>query len=62
MKEYYINDAGNQVHLLGESVLARCAELEGKSVVFPENGYHGDYIKKLAKEFIAQVAARRTHA
>src|SRR5579871_6891909 len=29
-REYYINDAGNQIQMLGESLLARCAELEGK--------------------------------
>jgi arginyl-tRNA synthetase len=54
-REYYINDAGNQVQMLGESVLARASELEGKNVTFPENGYHGDYVKDLAKEFLAQV-------
>ena len=56
-REYYINDAGNQVQMLGESLLARCAELEGKTVVFPENGYHGDYVKDLAKAFLAEVQA-----
>ncbi len=60
-REYYINDAGNQVQMLGESVLARLAELEGKTVVFPENGYHGEYIKDLAKEFSAETpSAERT--
>ena len=54
-REYYINDAGNQVHMLGESLLARCAEQEGKTVAFPENGYHGDYVKDLAKEFLASL-------
>ncbi len=53
-REYYINDAGNQVRLLGESLLARCAELEGKQFIFPENGYHGDYVKELAKEFLTE--------
>ncbi len=56
-REYYINDAGNQVQMLGESLLARCAELEGKTVSFPENGYHGDYVKGLAQEFMAEVPA-----
>ncbi|MDD4003591.1 MAG: arginine--tRNA ligase [Elusimicrobiaceae bacterium] len=41
--EFYINDAGNQVRLLGESVLAR---RKGKTVA--EEGYHGDYVKDLA--------------
>src|SRR5258708_4809793 len=54
-REYYINDAGNQVQMLGESLLARVAELEGKPLVLPENGYHGDYVKDLAKEFLSEV-------
>jgi arginyl-tRNA synthetase len=56
-REYYVNDAGNQVQMLGQSVLARCAELEGKPFIFPENGYHGDYVKELAKEFLSATPA-----
>ncbi|MDR4493548.1 MAG: arginine--tRNA ligase [Nitrospirales bacterium] len=41
-KEYYINDAGRQLHLLGRSVFARYREILGRQVVFPEDGYHGD--------------------
>jgi len=52
-REYYINDAGSQMRLLGESVRARHLEACGKPVQFPENGYHGEYIRELA----AQVAA-----
>ena len=51
-REYYINDAGSQMRLLGESVWARHMEACGRSVQFPENGYHGEYIRELA----AQVA------
>lgn len=57
-REYYINDAGNQVRMLGESLLARVGELEGKTVAIPENGYHGDYVKDLAKAFMADVPAK----
>jgi arginyl-tRNA synthetase len=56
-REYYVNDAGNQVQMLGQSVLARAAEWEGKTVAFPENGYHGDYVRELAKEFLAATPA-----
>lgn len=42
--EYYINDAGNQAQLLGESLKARA---QGKEP--PENGYHGEYLIDLAK-------------
>ncbi len=60
-REYYLNDAGNQVAMLGESLLVRTEEVEGKTIVFPENGYHGEYVKELAKEFAVQVpAAART--
>lgn len=49
-REYYINDYGNQVYLLGKSVLARYKELLGEKSDFPEDGYHGEYIKKIAEE------------
>lgn len=54
-REYYVNDAGNQVQMLGESILARGLELEGRPFTFPENGYHGDYVKDLARDYAAQV-------
>ena len=47
-REYYINDAGNQIRTLGRSVYARYLELSGESVDFPETGYLGDYIKEFA--------------
>lgn len=46
--EYYINDAGRQMLLLGASVWARCQELMGRNCTFPEDGYKGDYIKDIA--------------
>lgn len=49
-KEFYINDAGNQVRLLGKSVEARFRELFDEKVEFPEEGYHGEYIKDIAKQ------------
>jgi arginyl-tRNA synthetase len=54
-REYYINDAGSQMRLLGESVRARHLEACGKPVQFPENGYHGDYIRELAEQVAAAV-------
>jgi arginyl-tRNA synthetase len=47
-REYYFNDAGNQMRLLGESVKARYRELGGESVEFPEDGYQGDYVRDIA--------------
>ncbi len=48
--EYYINDAGRQVRLLGESVFARYKEILGLDYPFPEEGYRGDYVKEIASE------------
>jgi len=52
-KEFYVNDAGNQVSLFGISLYTRLYQLiNGEdSIEFPDDGYHGDDIKRLAKEF-----------
>jgi arginyl-tRNA synthetase len=52
-KEYYVNNRGNQINLLGESVRARYKELKGEKVEFPEQGYKGDYIKDIAAKISA---------
>ncbi len=49
-REYYVNDAGRQVRLLGASVSSQYMELFDRKEEFPEEGYHGEYIKDLAKE------------
>jgi len=49
-REYYYNDAGRQMKLLGESVRARYVELLGKPSNFPEDGYHGEYIYEIARK------------
>ena len=51
-REYYINDTGNQIRLLGESVFARYAEELGADAAFPEDGYFGDYIRDIAKQVV----------
>ncbi len=51
-KEYYINDEGNQVSLLGESIRCRASEFLGSFCELPENGYQGDYIRDIAKLFL----------
>ena len=45
--EYYINDAGNQIELLGISMILRAKEIFGESVEYPEKYYRGEYIDKL---------------
>lgn len=57
-KEYYINDAGNQMNNLGKSVLFRYRELLGGKIEFPENCYRGDYIKDIAGEIIKKEGNR----
>ncbi|MDP8266058.1 MAG: arginine--tRNA ligase [Candidatus Aceula meridiana] len=53
-KEYYINDEGNQIKILGGSINARAAEILGETVDFPEDYYQGAYIKRLAKDFMKE--------
>ena len=48
-REYYINDAGNQMNNLGRSLLLRYQELGGQQTDFPENCYQGAYIKDIAQ-------------
>ncbi len=48
--EFYVNDAGRQVDLLGESFAARFAERIGVRRPFPEEGYRGSYVTELAVE------------
>ncbi len=48
-REFYINDAGRQIRLLGQSVYARYKEFVGEESQIPEDGYKGDYIRKIAK-------------
>ncbi|MEA1935805.1 MAG: arginine--tRNA ligase [Thermodesulfobacteriota bacterium] len=49
-REYYINDAGTQMDILGKSVFFRYQELLGMKVDFPPECYQGEYIKELAGE------------
>lgn len=57
-REYYINDAGNQMDTLGRSLYLRYRELFGEPIVFPENCYQGDYIRELA-QLVADQDGRR---
>jgi arginyl-tRNA synthetase len=47
-KEYYLNDEGNQIDILGKSVELRLQELDGQKMEFPENYYQGEYIRDIA--------------
>ncbi len=60
-REFYVNDYGNQVTLFGKSVLERIKEIEGKPFSIPEDGYHGEYVRDIARyvadTFAAELAA-----
>ncbi|MEF9426837.1 MAG: arginine--tRNA ligase, partial [Candidatus Mariimomonas ferrooxydans] len=51
-REYYINDAGLQVKLLGQSVYSRYQQRLGNDVPIPEDGYKGNYIENISEEII----------
>jgi arginyl-tRNA synthetase len=53
-REYYYNDAGRQMRVLGESVRARYLELLGLPGAFPEDGYQGEYIREIAQALVDQ--------
>lgn len=49
-REYYLNDEGNQINILGRSVELRLKELGGEKIEFPEDHYQGDYIYDIARK------------
>ena len=59
-REYYINDAGLQMDILGRSAQARYFELAGRPELapFPENGYKGAYIRDLARTVLEREGER----
>jgi arginyl-tRNA synthetase len=52
--EYYINDAGRQMRLLGDSVLFRARQVAGQTPAEPEDWYKGDYVIDIAKRLLAE--------
>ncbi|SEG77083.1 arginine--tRNA ligase [Paenibacillus sp. UNC499MF] len=59
-REYYINDAGNQVNNLAKSIEARYLQALGQDAEMPEDGYHGEDIKGFAAELAAEEGDRLT--
>ena len=51
-KEYYINDGGNQINILGQSLQLRAEEILGGKIDFPEDCYQGEYIKDMVQIFM----------
>jgi arginyl-tRNA synthetase len=64
-KEFYINDAGNQIKKLGASLKVRCEHICGLPTEFPEDGYHGEYLITIAhaciKEYGKEVLTKDNH-
>jgi len=53
-REYYYNDAGRQMRVLGRSTRARYLEILGLDCHFPEDGYQGEYIYDIARKLLAE--------
>lgn len=50
VREYYFNDAGRQMRVLGDSVRLRYLEISGEPIDFPEDYYQGEYIREIARQ------------
>ncbi|MBN4080611.1 arginine--tRNA ligase [Beggiatoa alba] len=61
-REYYVNDAGRQMDILCASVWLRYLELCGEEIVFPANGYKGDYVWDIAASLHRENADKFRHA
>ena len=57
-REFYINDAGNQIEIFAESLEARYLQLSGQHVPFPENGYAGQDVVDTVKSILAREGDR----
>ena len=53
-REFYYNDAGNQIANLGISVQVRIRQQHGEKIELPEDGYRGDYIVEIAQRYAEQ--------
>lgn len=60
-REYYVNDAGRQMDILGTSVWLRYLSLCGENFVFPSNGYKGDYILEISQSLLTEYGDRFRH-
>jgi len=54
-REFYYNDAGQQIQNLAVSVRARAQEILGQHSTFPEDGYRGEYIRDVAQRYLDEV-------
>lgn len=61
-REYYVNDAGRQMDILGTSVWLRYLEACGEQFTFPSNGYQGNYVRDIADELKQEHGDKFLHA
>lgn len=54
-REYYFNNAGNQMNNLAKSIFARYKQITDSEFPFLEDGYHGEYIKLIAQDIYAEL-------
>jgi len=60
-REYYVNDAGRQMNILAVSVWLRYLALLEEPIVFPANGYRGDYVQAIADEVLVKYSRDFVH-
>ncbi len=60
-REYYVNDAGRQMNILAVSVWLRYLAWANESIIFPSNGYQGDYVRTIAEQLYEQHANQYVH-
>jgi len=61
-REYYVNDAGRQMDILGTSVWLRYLQQCGETIRFPSNGYQGKYVEDIADQLHQQHGSGMLHA
>lgn len=60
-REYYVNDAGRQMNILAVSAWLRYLACAGEFIVFPANGYRGDYVSHIAEQIYAKYGRSYVH-
>ncbi|MCL2081345.1 MAG: arginine--tRNA ligase [Oscillospiraceae bacterium] len=61
-REFYLNDAGNQVEVMGRSLAARYEQMFDENAEFPDDGYHGEYIRDFAQAYYEKTGKREVTA
>jgi len=57
-REYYVNDAGRQMHILTTSIWLRYLELSGEEIILPSNCYRGEYVREIADRLRVEYGAQ----